>query len=416
VSWIALSAEYLLWLPLCAVALRWPGVGLALALLVGRYPFPTRGQPLVLAALVLILFASLGMIRSTKKDSSSYAKILAASLSIAASFGLIGSARLSLEAADYGIEKGLSVLFIVIPLIVAVTRLHETQLSFFLGTLVVVPVAFVILGVTASTSGRMSVLGGGPIVLAQLCGIAIIVLTQGLNSAVNLVAFSGLYRVLRPALLLLLILGMWRSGSRGPFLALFPALILCALISSTQIEFSARERSRAKSALIAIGTIPLSIAAVAYLLSRTDSRFALLRDLATEVDRSRGVAFQEGIHLLQDASLAGHGFGAYLQINPELRYPHNFFLETVSEAGLAGLIVVVLVIWSLVRSARLRNSLAFGLTFYALTTAMFSGDIYNHRYLLVFAALASRLEPQIVRHPGLESSRRQVPLKTVAER
>jgi O-antigen ligase len=220
--------------------------------------------------------------------------------------------------------------------------------------------------------------------LGRLLGITALVLVFAKR--------PGLWRSLGCALLGFLLLTI---GSRAPLVAFAGSVSLVAFIWRKPD----RRRLSYGTLILVTASVLCAIAATLFVnVPATIARFALL----THGSDDPATAFRMwclGISI--DIWVKHPWFGAGLGSWPllagyadESRYPHNLFAELLSECGLAGLsLFLLLCCVSLLILATSRNHpnkrLVGALFLYALINAMVSGDMPNNRFIFVALGLVA---------------------------
>lgn len=396
-----------------------PGVGLALSLAAGRHQIPSRSDPITYAGPVLLAAAMMGLL--LRHHSVPILRVqgwLASILVLGCVSTLVRSVFDWKVLSDpYVVEKVSLLLLYVIPLMLLVGVVSRSRArQDFLSLLVLIPIglgALATLGIEASesvSSGRAAALGGGPIVLAQLVSIAILVLA--------LVSPGDLWPVLRRRWLrrmavVFLFAVLVGTRSRFPAIALLLSLSFVPGRSQQGAALFARQAparwsSRFKQRMIVL--ILTATAGTVYLMSAGASRFLLLLNPSAEVARSRGEVLAAGVDLTGNSGPFGSGIGSF-SFDPARAevgdYPHNFILESLSELGwVMGAALLLLMGRTLVGGIRRSRAADFVfpiLGVYAFLVAQTSGDLINSRYALVFVVLAAH---QRLKMKGSEEARR----------
>ncbi|MEU2152073.1 O-antigen ligase family protein [Micrococcus luteus] len=202
-----------------------------------------------------------------------------------------------------------------------------------------------------------------------------------------------LVRILSIAAVVFLGARMLQTGSRAPLLALGVAMVLVVLLV-------AGRSNRLRSAFIFSGSL-LSVMALWRLIqsdavdleSRSVAWLSGERDTSTQ---ARQFLWEQGLLAARHNPL-GLGWGGFTDlpfISDYYRYPHNFAIELILEAGwiIGGFVLLVLLssgfrLWFLAGSSSLVLS-TFSLFVFSVINAMFSGDINDNRLLWITAAAA----------------------------
>mgnify|MGYP000873077812 CR=1 FL=1 len=217
----------------------------------------------------------------------------------------------------------------------------------------------------------------GPIVFGRLMGVGAALSLIGIHSLKNKILFS------------IFTLAVIWTASKGPIIAL-----LITWLTYFLFKMSYKEKAFSLFAIFVI-SIPLInnlniIQDVG--LSRVIDAFnyMFLGNLDDSVSHSisiRQSIMYQSIDLFLQNPFFGVGVGGWAAniSNEGLIYPHNFFLEVFSEGGLllGGLFCVPYVIFLLKP-----NSVLFYAVLFLLISQLFSGDILDSRYWLVFSILS----------------------------
>ncbi len=243
-------------------------------------------------------------------------------------------------------------------------------------------------------STRMSVLGGGPNTFGRNMGLLFVgtLYLQRRRSAMN----WCWYPLMALSLLMVVL-----SGSRGALLATAIGGFIFLLIDN---------RYRTRNILAVAGLIGLIYAAVLTTdVGRNAMEMFQTRILDLTLERQymsgREDLFQSAYELGLERPLFGHGLSAF-KILFGVNYPHNLALELFCETGLVGvgLLAVLLLAAAryVVRHRRHCDPAAWGAFGLLLTSAMFSGDLYDSRGVFLMALLASQevIAVSVVRSPA----------------
>jgi O-antigen ligase len=246
-----------------------------------------------------------------------------------------------------------------------------------------------------SAESQLAVLGGGPNVYARL-------MMFGVLSGVPLFSMPG-HRTARYACLAaaaLLIVPLLLSGSRGGMIA---ALIAAAAVLA--VPWHSAEVRRAKVAVLVL----LVIGFAAYSLlevtpaERLPSAVSRYNALVSELPGGMSVAARRDAgsvawSMFLESPVLGGGAGSF-STHGALEYPHNVFLELLTETGLVGTLVflalclaAVLSLMRLLRAFEPRTRAAavwlLAMAAFIGAAAQLSGDLYATRYLFCFLAVA----------------------------
>jgi len=246
---------------------------------------------------------------------------------------------------------------------------------------------------------RVSVLGANPIPISRNLAILasmiiVIVLRRG-----------GLSQLWWIPLLLITLLGLISTGSRGPLLSLFLGVVVYTIF------FEPKRRLKLISySLFAFGVVLVLLLSLPESLT-TRYLQALEGDVvvvAGGVKRMSTIAMRLEFWQMSVASflsdirhmLFGMGSGGFssLFIWRDFKwYPHNMFMEVTAELGLFGLIsylAFLLVSARTILSARLPEGFSMHTSLWIVAllvmffTAQFSGDLNNNRGFLFLLAMA----------------------------
>tara|TARA_B100000214_G_scaffold141453_1_gene101127 strand:- start:6247 stop:7416 length:1170 start_codon:yes stop_codon:yes gene_type:complete len=293
---------------------------------------------------------------------------------------------------EYGLYKYINFIFVVIPLVLIssiftyqdVRRLFLTLLYFifFLAILGVV--------IVSSSTERLSVLGGGPIVFARWMIIGIIILFfLKQKSLKNSILIIGLF-----------VLSI-STGSRGPILSLLLTAVIFFLLNFQNIFFK----------FIFIIFILTSFLFVFDSLNIQE--IGKTERLVTKDNTSKNARLYFAFRSLELLSIypTGVGIGNWQEYSNKTKkyhllkhdYPHNLILEVFSELGLLGGIVLLLVLlksiyftfFRMLRYSKENSiyNLLFYLQLFLLFNSMFSGDLNDSRFLFIIISISLISEP-----------------------
>lgn len=273
---------------------------------------------------------------------------------------------------------------------------HELLFGFWTGILVIGSVMAVLALASAgeqfssSQGNRVSVLGGGPIILGRNMGLMILA-TFYFQSAVKIRWVN-----VGPGLVSIAVLGtvaILLTGSRGALLAIFVA---CA------VYFVLDRRSWPKKAVIFVG----GFGALLVFLNTTsigqnvhEMFMSRVVELTFEkrYTSGRGDLWYEALEItrknpLFGAGLAGFQAAAITVSDAHQSYPHNIFLEVLCETGIVGLLLFlsagmasIAVLW---RNWRFLGIASVAALFLNLILAQSSGQLFDSRGLIIFSYLS----------------------------
>ncbi|MGA4682976.1 O-antigen ligase family protein [Micromonospora sp. AB353] len=254
---------------------------------------------------------------------------------------------------------------------------------------------FALLGDVDGAGRAIGMAGNNPIWLARAIG----------SPAVALVWLVYQRRIPRSMAIpagLLLTAGLVATGSRGPAVAM---LIGITLVFAT----AGRQQRLARVAIVLTPILIAGYAAVTFGLVSADSRIgAFIVDPAdTAYSSERLDLAQPTLGLIADHP-GGVGIGRWAEYAgiPRVAYPHNLWLEVLSEAGwvVGGLFILIVVrtVWLLSRTSRSEPTAALVLALLAfeIVVTSVSGDL-NARTLFFTLALGhcvSRWPAERARH------------------
>jgi O-antigen ligase len=246
-----------------------------------------------------------------------------------------------------------------------------------------------------SNEGRAASLLGNPVFLASFLMIPCFL------SFARAVASTKKTRIVYLTLGLLMLLGIFQSGTRGAFIGLMAGGFLWACL------WFARNTETLKRRLgigLGVGTLFVVVVLVGWALSPS-SVFDRLQNAADESVQSRLLYWGMAIEGWKEHPLLGVGPGNFYVVADQLftmedytitntwpDKPHNTFLEYLSTSGLVGTIAWLLVLAAIVREAWKRRQeptvmvLFAGLTAYIVQGMFFFDGISDY---ILFAFLAA---------------------------
>ncbi len=228
---------------------------------------------------------------------------------------------------------------------------------------------------TTGETGRMAVLGGGPNVFGRLMGLLLLwSLRQWRRSAPAIPTLS----VGAVALLLVVF-----SGSRGALLAAIGALVVFVAMARLPIK---------KVATVGLVGFVIGIAVIYWTpVGVTISSVYVERFVELSIEQrytsNRPELYNGAIGLASTHPALGAGLAGFAATGLH-RYPHNIFLEILSENGVAGLSLLVFLLGVFaahVLCSRRRIDPATGAAMVLfLISCQFSGDLFDSRNVFVF--------------------------------
>lgn len=247
-------------------------------------------------------------------------------------------------------------------------------------TLMLIPSLAMTLGFTSTVAGRASAFGTNPIWLSRALASAIIMLAWlAINRRISPLLFIPTLGILTAGILL--------AETRGPLVGAALGLTMLVLFS---------QRSRAAMILgSTLGGIFLYLSAT-YLGYFSESRIGqFIADPVSELNGSARSTLLEITWPVLRQNPGGVGFGNWKDASgsPVLFWPHNLFVEVISEAGwfpgAVLLIVLAKQLYSLARKSRQSNvcTLALALLASEAFAVSVSGDL-NARTFFSFLTLA----------------------------
>jgi len=309
---------------------------------------------------------------------------------------------------EYGFEKALNFWLIVIPISVVIVEKYKRKdvvntFYILLGvTCLLALLAIFGLSVEGRSDGRMTVLGGGPIVFARWMGFGIITILLLPTRIKNL------YKYL---LILLFFILALASGSRGPILGLFLTGFVYLLLNFNRVIL--------RVSLLAVLLISVFIFSGAEKqISKLGNSKRVFMNISKKGGSTQSTSTRANLAigsflLLQNYPL-GVGAGNWQVITNKLspthlmplEYPHNLILEVACEYGLPTLLLLLLVflyVFKLGYNKMLQykkdESSLYPLLFYLLLFYFFnslvSGMLNDSRLLFVVIALIIIHKPLI---------------------
>lgn len=237
-----------------------------------------------------------------------------------------------------------------------------------------------IMAVARGSTGRLAVLGGGPIIYGRLMAMfALAVLSP---------AGSFLHRRLKIGAVAAAVLLIVLTGSRGSLLA--------ALVAAAFLTFRLRTTLRRS---IGRAEIVQLVLVVSLFLSVTWSRIVpvfqtrFIQLILEGYTAGRDRISARALKLIVEHPEGGLGVGSYLTTGVSV-YPHNVFLEIGVSAGIIPMLLFAfLCVYVIARAMRSDSDPSVGaIVILVLVSAQFSGDLWDSRavfMLLPFLVAAS---------------------------
>lgn len=312
------------------------------------------------------------------------------------------------SAPNYGLEKSLRFATLgLIAFLAPVVFAHSVKevklmiwillaVGILLSIVTIIAPHEVVLRATAETRGGF--LEAGPLSTATQIGTAAVV---AFIFAIMTHTSKSL-RIASLALIVLMMVGIIITASRGPFIGLgftwFVAIFICRKgISKAWLPFIA--------GAIVIGLVvsftKLPEIATARVVTVWKSGYHM-----KEAAYARTEMFIWTARRIPEHPILGHGTGAFATDRggqDERAYPHNIILESLYEQGLVGAVIVGLFLWLIFRRWRQASRFVYlyeldigifqivhmaGLLFlFLFTQAMKSGDINDNRFMFFGAGL-----------------------------
>src|SRR5690625_1221408 len=243
--------------------------------------------------------------------------------------------------------------------------------------------------------------GGNILGLGRLTGVtAIILIVRGFYEKPNKV-----YKLMYFVLLAITVFVLMLTSARMALLALLAAVVLLFAISF-KFNFKLQELRISKGLLSLVLLFPFLVIGL-YLTNAFKYFDVMLRRVTTIFTQEGGGAsvssrtnmYDIAIDMWKDAPFFGQGIGSYA-INylglDSRAYPHNIFLEFLSELGLVGLLLFVAlflitlkpIISVLKRGANNQQIIVIMSLVFVLLNVNSSGDINDNRWIFSFLALA----------------------------
>lgn len=317
---------------------------------------------------------------------------------------------------DFGqlkVERLFTVTFVAVVAAVLPIRHHRDMVRFLWYLAGVSLVMVVWIGLTGQNQygagGRLTTEEGSTIPFGRASGYVVVVVLAWLLTSNRLtvprLAAGG-------ATIGVAVWTMIAIASRGPIQAV--AFAIAAMVGIQILGMRTRTMWRAGMAFLALGvglwavweTIPIR------------SRERVTEASGGSSADAREYAFRVTWEAM-DVSAIGSGWGSFARLRAAegLTYPHNLFLEIWFEAGIVGLVAVLLMVSATVRHQvrlfpvdRPAATMSVAAAVYWLASAMVSGDVNDNKAMwMVFAALAATVAPAVSTGRSTELSPPQPP-------
>lgn len=257
-------------------------------------------------------------------------------------------------------------------------------------------------------AARLATLGGGPNVFGRHMATLGVVAMWFLLRPPSMIR-RRLATGLASALLVSSLVLLARSGSRASLLGFALGGLAVVLLERTSI--------RRLGSLLFAGTGSLVAASLLF----PEQFGGAVDDLNTRIiqltlqDRYTGRAevFDDALQCVSEAGPFGGGTTAFADIS-SFAYPHNLLLEGTCTGGWIGGVLALLFIAAFIVSLGKRRdscrSLLTGLFMVLLSSAMFSGDLFDSRGLFLLTAIALAWTPESPEpHPDTSSTKGAAP-------
>ena len=348
----------------------------------------------------------LGKTKKTLLVFYSYLLIITPILWIIFEYMEYGFHNTTYEYMEYGILKYLNFILIVIPISIIISeRFNYRDVSYLFKILLFLTLTLSVLGVVelfSDIEGRLSVLGGGPIVFARWMNFAILILIFYPQSK---------WKIIRYLLVVLLLLLSFAAGSRGPVFA-----VLISLAVYFALNF---RRSFYKVILFSVLFIPAimvtSIGEKVIKLGGVDRIVMNITRGGSVQSTGARIDFLDRSLALLIAKPYGVGCGNWqVQANKNNSkylmahaYPHNLLFELTNEYGILAGLIFLLLMWRIfylsyqkMKIYKHNQSSFYSLLFYSLIfffiNSMVSGDLGDARMLFVIVAMIVISNPLII--------------------
>ena len=294
---------------------------------------------------------------------------------------------------DYSLIKYISFALIVIPICyISIEVLKKEDMNKFLWIFVGVSSMLMLLGfmslgnISDLDGGRMSVMGGGPIVFSRWMMIAVLIILFNKNK------YSKFLYLLIPLFLFM----SFTAGSRGPIYSFLIVIFFYFLFTFRKNFFK----------IIIFSVLGISSIIT---LSLTENNKGVGSQSTSRIFNTSIGSYSRVDRVIRSVKLVytaplGVGLGNWAQESNKLsdhqhedkQYAHNIFLELVNESGLVVLCLFVILLISILDSSLFLvfyqdNYYFLRLTFilftYLFINALVSGDIVDNRLMFIMLAL-----------------------------
>lgn len=299
---------------------------------------------------------------------------------------------------EYGLDKYISFVLIIIPICyISIEVLNKNDIKKLLWILFGVSVTLMMLGylnydeISSLRGGRMTVMGGGPIVFSRWMLLAVLIILFMKNK----------YRKYLYIMIPLFLFMSFTAGSRGPIYS-FGIVIFFYFLFSFRKNFF-KIIMIFLTGIISITTLSLTENDKGAGSQSTSRVFNVKTGSYSRIDR-----LDRSVNLITQAPL-GVGIGNWAQESNKFsdhqhedkEYPHNIFLELLNESGIVVFLLFIILLFSLLDSSLflfyfeekynfIRLSVIL-LVFFFLN-AMVSGDIVDNRLMFVMMSFFLNLK------------------------
>ncbi len=292
-----------------------------------------------------------------------------------------------------------------------------TILSLAAGVAVILIVMSFLPAYTSDTSGRLRFFEANPIPTGTLLAVGLAIAVIGLSN--DLLSKNRRVKAICIAITPLCLFSMFLSGVRGPFISVIVGLAFYLLI----------QYIRQPRVLISM------VGVVLFLLVTFNILYPVIVSKVPNIRRYspgaiiHGTSFKDRLELYQAAirlfvqrPLLGGGTSSYAQRTKLDEYPHNIFLEIISENGIIGLLVFLgflgSVAWAgfcYLKTRHIKFSpqeRAIGLTVLVISLTLlvekqFSYSLTMHKELFSFLGIIVNF-PDLSSSPNVEATKNAV--------
>jgi len=299
---------------------------------------------------------------------------------------------------EYGLDKYISFILIILPICyISIEVLNKNDIRKLLWILFGVSSVLMMLGylnydeMSSLRGGRMTVMGGGPIVFSRWMLLAVLLI----------LFIRSKYKKYLYIMIPLFLFMSFTAGSRGPIYSFGIVMFLYFLFSFRKNFF--RIMIIILTGIISITTLSLTENDKGAGSQSTSRVFNIKTGSYSRVDR-----LVRSVKLITIAPL-GVGIGNWAQESNKFsdhqhedkEYPHNIFLELLNESGIVVFLLFIILLVSLLDSSLFLFyfeekynfiRLIFILFVFLFLNAMVSGDIVDNRLMFVMMSLFLREE------------------------